>query len=62
GAKIAHFCSMCGPKFCAMKISEDVRRYARERGLDTGEAIERGLNEKADEFRRATAGHPTPGT
>ena len=34
GAKIAHFCSMCGPKFCAMKISEDVRRYARERGLD----------------------------
>ena len=56
GAKIARFCSMCGPKFCAMKISDDVRRYARERGLDAAEAIERGLDEKADEFRRATAG------
>ena len=55
GAKVAHFCSMCGPKFCAMKISEDVRRYARERGLDAAEAIERGMSEKADEFRRATA-------
>ena len=51
GAKIAHFCSMCGPKFCAMKISEDVRRYARERGLDTAEA----------EFRRATAASNIPG-
>ena len=54
GAKIAHFCSMCGPKFCAMKISEDVRRYARERGLDDAEAIERGLSEKAREYRMAT--------
>jgi len=55
GAKIAHFCSMCGPKFCAMKISEDVRRYARSRGLDDAEAIERGLSEKAREYRIAAA-------
>ncbi len=61
GAKVAHFCSMCGPKFCAMKISEDVRRYARERGLDAAEAIERGMSEKADEFRRATAAPRAPG-
>ncbi|MXW66519.1 MAG: phosphomethylpyrimidine synthase ThiC [Gemmatimonadales bacterium] len=60
GAKIAHFCSMCGPKFCAMKISEDVRRYARERGLDDAEAIERGLSEKAREYRIAAARRPPP--
>ena len=61
GAKIAHFCSMCGPKFCAMKISEDVRRYARERGLGDADALERGLSEKAAEFRRASAGPRAPG-
>ncbi|WP_419860707.1 phosphomethylpyrimidine synthase ThiC [Candidatus Palauibacter sp.] len=60
GAKIAHFCSMCGPKFCAMKISEDVRRYARQRGLDTAEAIERGMDEKAAEFRRVSPGPRAP--
>ena len=52
GAKVAHFCSMCGPKFCSMKISDDVRRFARERGLDTAEAVEEGMSEKAEEFRR----------
>ncbi len=52
GAKVAHFCSMCGPKFCSMKISEDVRRFARERGLDPAAAVDRGMEEKAREFRR----------
>jgi phosphomethylpyrimidine synthase len=50
GAKTAHFCSMCGPHFCSMKITEDVRRYAAEKGLNEEEAIERGLNEKSREF------------
>ncbi len=52
GAKVAHFCSMCGPKFCSMKISDDVRRFARERGLDTVQAMEEGMMEKARQFRR----------
>jgi phosphomethylpyrimidine synthase len=51
GAKVAHFCSMCGPKFCSMRITEDVRRYAAEHGLETVEAIEAGMHEKAGEFR-----------
>ncbi len=50
GAKAAHFCSMCGPRFCSMKISDDVRRYAAERGIDPETAIEAGMSEKADEF------------
>ncbi len=49
-AKTAHFCSMCGPKFCSMKISQDVRKYAEERGLSTVEAIEAGMAEKSHEF------------
>ncbi|PRY02265.1 phosphomethylpyrimidine synthase ThiC [Allonocardiopsis opalescens] len=49
-AKTAHFCSMCGPKFCSMRISHDVRRYAEENGLTTAEAVERGMREKAAEF------------
>ncbi|WP_433700018.1 phosphomethylpyrimidine synthase ThiC [Nocardiopsis sp. CA-288880] len=49
-AKTAHFCSMCGPKFCSMKITQDVRRYAEEHGLDTVEAIERGMADKSAEF------------
>jgi len=52
-AKTAHFCSMCGPHFCSMKITEDVRRYAREKGLDDARALEAGLREKAEEFARA---------
>ncbi len=53
GAKTAHFCSMCGPKFCSMKITEDVRAYARENGYGTEEAVQQGLEEKAEEFRSA---------
>ncbi len=52
-AKTAHFCSMCGPKFCSMRISQDVRDYARERGLTSAEAIEAGMEEKSREFHRA---------
>ena len=50
-AKVAHFCSMCGPKFCSMKITQEVRDYARTHGIDNGAVIERGLREKASEFR-----------
>ncbi len=49
-AKTAHFCSMCGPKFCSMKITHDVRKYAQERGLTSLAAIEAGMAEKADDF------------
>jgi phosphomethylpyrimidine synthase len=50
GAKLAHFCSMCGPHFCSMKITQDVRDYAAKQGIADAEAIERGLREKAKEF------------
>ena len=50
GAKSAHFCSMCGPHFCSMKITEDVRKYALEQGLAEEEALARGLAEKSKEF------------
>jgi phosphomethylpyrimidine synthase len=50
GAKTAHFCSMCGPHFCSMKITEDVRKYAAEHGLTDSEAIESGMQEKRTEF------------
>ncbi len=50
GAKSAHFCSMCGPHFCSMKITEDVRKYAAEQGLAEEEALEAGMEEKAREF------------
>jgi len=49
-SKVAHFCSMCGPKFCSMRITQDVRDYARSKGLETVEAIEAGMKEKAEEF------------
>jgi phosphomethylpyrimidine synthase len=54
-AKTAHFCSMCGPKFCAMQITQDVRKYAAEHGVGEWEAIEIGLKEKSDEFVAAGA-------
>lgn len=54
-AKSVHFCSMCGPHFCAMSITEDVRKYAKEKSLTEQEAIAQGLQEKAREF--ATAGN-----
>ena len=50
GAKSAHFCSMCGPHFCSMKITEDVRKYAAEKGLADDQAVSAGLEEKAQEF------------
>ncbi|MGG7661654.1 phosphomethylpyrimidine synthase ThiC [Dyadobacter sp. BHUBP1] len=50
GAKVAHFCSMCGPNFCSMKITQDVRDYAEENGLATEEAVAEGMQQKAREF------------
>ena len=50
GAKTAHFCSMCGPHFCSMKITEDVRKYAAEQGIAEEEALESGMQEKRKEF------------
>lgn len=50
-AKTAHFCSMCGPKFCSMRITQDIREYAEARGLDNEEALEAGMKEKADSFK-----------
>jgi len=55
GAKTAHFCSMCGPHFCSMKITEDVRKYAAEQGLAEEEALKAGLAEKAAEFNESGA-------
>ncbi|MDN3596042.1 phosphomethylpyrimidine synthase ThiC [Zunongwangia endophytica] len=51
-AKVAHFCSMCGPNFCSMKITQDVRNYAKENGLDSEEAIIKGMEEKSEEFKK----------
>lgn len=53
GAKLAHFCSMCGPKFCSMRITQDIREYAQQKGLDEEQAVHVGLEEKAKEFREA---------
>jgi phosphomethylpyrimidine synthase len=51
-AKVAHFCSMCGPKFCSMKITQDVRDYAKELGLrNEADALQKGMEEKAEEFK-----------
>ncbi len=50
GAKTAHFCSMCGPHFCSMRITEDVRKYAAEHGIGESEALQKGLKEKSAEF------------
>ena len=56
GAKVAHFCSMCGPHFCSMQITQEVRDYAAQQGLDEQGALEMGLKEKAEEFRREESG------
>jgi phosphomethylpyrimidine synthase len=50
GAKTAHFCSMCGPHFCSMKITEDVRKYASEQAISEDEALKKGMEEKSKEF------------
>jgi phosphomethylpyrimidine synthase len=55
GAKSAHFCSMCGPHFCSMKITEDVRKYAAEHAIDENTAIDHGMKEKAAEFQHSGA-------
>ena len=55
GAKSAHFCSMCGPHFCSMKITQDVRDYAAKKELDEQAAMAAGMQEKAEEFRLAGA-------
>ncbi len=52
GAKVAHFCSMCGPHFCSMKITEEVREYAAKQGMLEEQALEAGMGEKAEEFRK----------
>jgi phosphomethylpyrimidine synthase len=54
GAKLAHFCSMCGPHFCSMKITQDVRDYAAKHGIaEETAAVVQGLRDKADEFRKS---------
>ncbi|MDH5285193.1 MAG: phosphomethylpyrimidine synthase ThiC [Betaproteobacteria bacterium] len=55
GAKLAHFCSMCGPHFCSMRITQDVRDYARKQGIAESEALAKGLEAKAVEFVKAGA-------
>jgi phosphomethylpyrimidine synthase len=53
GAKAAHFCSMCGPQFCSMRITQDVRAYAKAQGLENAQALEAGMQEKAAQFAEA---------
>jgi phosphomethylpyrimidine synthase len=66
GAKVAHFCSMCGPHFCSMKITQDVREYAAQKGLEDQAALQAGMQEKAEEFKKTGAkiyrevGDPAP--
>ncbi len=55
GAKLAHFCSMCGPHFCSMKITQDVRDYAAQKRVEVEEALKIGMEEKAEEFRERGA-------
>ncbi len=52
-SKEAHFCSMCGPKFCSMKITQDVREYAAQRGVDEAAALAEGMAEKSAQFKAA---------
>jgi phosphomethylpyrimidine synthase len=51
GAKLAHFCSMCGPKFCSMEITQQLREFASARGLEIDQAVEAGMAEKAAQFK-----------
>jgi phosphomethylpyrimidine synthase len=61
GAKSAHFCSMCGPHFCSMKISDDVRQYAESHGYDEEEALQKGMEEMAETFVKKGAEVYLPG-
>ena len=53
--KVAHFCSMCGPHFCSMKITQDVRDYAAKQGVSENEALAKGMQEKSIEFVKSGA-------
>ena len=55
GAKVAHFCSMCGPKFCSMKITQDVRDYAAKKELDEAAAMQAGMDEQSEKFAKTGA-------
>lgn len=56
GAKLAHFCSMCGPNFCSMKITQDVRNYAAEQGINNADdALKKGMEQKSKEFKEKGA-------
>ena len=55
GAKVAHFCSMCGPKFCSMEITQQIRDYAASQAVDVEEARVIGLADKAEEYRKTRA-------
>jgi len=55
GAKMAHFCSMCGPQFCSMKITQDVRDYAEKLGVDEQTALQKGMEQKSEEFKKTGA-------
>jgi phosphomethylpyrimidine synthase len=61
GAKLAHFCSMCGPKFCSMEITQQVREYAAAHGLDDRAAIEAGMAERSAEFKKGREIYVAPG-
>ena len=52
GAKTAHFCSMCGPKFCSMEITQQIRDYAAEHGLNEQQALRAGMDDRSQEFRK----------
>ena len=49
---MAHFCSMCGPKFCSMKITQEVREFAQQKGLSEGAALAQGMDAKSQEFKQ----------
>jgi phosphomethylpyrimidine synthase len=53
GAKVAHFCSMCGPKFCSMELTQQVRDYASTHNLTSVDALKEGMKEKSAEFKKA---------
>jgi phosphomethylpyrimidine synthase len=53
GAKVAHFCSMCGPKFCSMELTQQVRDYAASHNLTSADALREGMQRKSEEFRKA---------
>lgn len=55
GAKVAHFCSMCGPHFCSMKITQDVRDFAASQGIGEDEALKQGMEQKSAEFKEKGA-------